>query len=214
MITALYVAAAICAALAVAADWEECRHRAFYLLKPLTTALILAAAASSPDAHAQYRLWIVAALGWSLIGDGCLMFRGARAFAAGLGSFLLAHLLFIRAFALGVPLSWPPAWTAALVLYGAALLAWLLPRTGKLKWPVAGYCLVLLAMALAAALRWQALGDRSAELALYGALLFVASDSALALRQFGGPYTGAQAVILSTYWLAIGSIAASVCAAA
>ncbi|MDI3260757.1 MAG: lysoplasmalogenase [Sinobacteraceae bacterium] len=210
MITALYVAAAISALLAIGADWEERRRRAFYLLKPLTSALILAAAAWAPDTAG--RVWIVAALALSLVGDVCLMFAGERWFAAGLGSFLVAHLLLIRAFLLGVPLAWPPAWTLALVAYGAALAAWLLPRAGKLKRPVALYCLVLLAMALAAALRFHAQGGRAAGLALAGALLFVVSDSALALRQFGGPYRGAQALILSTYWLAIGLIAASVSA--
>lgn len=209
MITALYVAAAISALLAIGADWEEQRRRAFYLLKPLTSALILAAA-WAPDTAG--RAWIVAALALSLVGDVCLMFAGERWFAAGLGSFLVAHLLLIRAFLLGVPLAWPPAWTLALVAYGAALAAWLLPRAGKLKRPVALYCLVLLAMALAAALRFHAQGGRAAGLALAGALLFVVSDSALALRQFGGPYRGAQALILSTYWLAIGLIAASVSA--
>jgi hypothetical protein len=44
--TALAVAAAVSALLAIAADWEERRHRAFFVLKPLTTALIIGVAAS------------------------------------------------------------------------------------------------------------------------------------------------------------------------
>jgi len=47
-------------------------------------------------------------------------------------------------------------------------------------------------------------------LAVAGALLFVVSDSSLALRKFAGPYRGAQALILSTYWISIGLIASSV----
>jgi alkenylglycerophosphocholine/alkenylglycerophosphoethanolamine hydrolase len=211
----LYGAAAVCAALAIAADWpgkgEQRRHKAFYLLKPLATALLLAAAWTAvPASGPAYRLWVAGALALSLAGDACLMFEGQLWFAAGLGSFLLAHLLFILAFLDGVPLGLPPAWMALVMAYGLGLTAWLLPRAGSLKAPVALYCLVLLGMALAAALRWATLGGRPPLLGLCGALLFVASDSALAIRKFGGPYRGAQALILSSYWLAIGLIAKSV----
>ena len=211
----LYGAAAVCAVLAIAADTsirgEERRYKAFYLLKPLTTALILAAAwTTSPASGPGYRLWVAGALALSLVGDACLMFEGKLWFAAGLGSFLLAHLLFIAVFLDGVHLGLPPAWTGLVVLYGLGLSAWLLPRAGALKAPVALYCLVLLGMALAAARRWDLLGGPGPLLALFGALLFVASDSgALGVRKFGGVYRGAQALILSTYWLAIGLIAKS-----
>ena len=208
---ALFGAAAVSALLAIAADWEERRHPAFYLLKPLTTALILGAALSlAPASGAAYRLTVVAALALSLLGDICLMFEGDAWFTAGLGSFLLAHVGFIVAFLKGVTLALPPAWTLLPLLYGLGLCAWLLPRAGSLRIPVALYCLVLLGMTLAAALRLQALGGRPALLAVSGALLFVVSDSSLALRKFAGPYRGAQALILSTYWVSIGLIAGSV----
>lgn len=209
--TVLAGAAVVSAILAIAAEWEERRHAAFYLLKPLTTALILAAVALlPPSAGAAYRHWVLAALVLSLVGDVCLMFKGELWFAAGLGSFLVAHLFFILAFAGGVALGWPPPWTALLVLYGLGLGAWLLPRAGALRIPVALYCLVLLGMALSAALRLERLGGDAAWLAVSGSVLFMLSDSLLAVRQFGGPYRGAQALILSSYWLAIGLIAASV----
>lgn len=209
--TVLAVAAGLSAVLAIAAEWEERRHPAFYLLKPLTTALILALVALlPPSAGAAYRQWVLAALALSLVGDICLMFKGDLWFAAGLGSFLVAHLFFILAFAGGLAPGWPPAWTALLVLYGLGLGAWLLPRAGALRVPVALYCLVLLGMALSAALRLRQAGGLAAGLAVAGSLLFMLSDSLLAIRQFGGPYRGAQALILSTYWAAIGLIAASV----
>ncbi len=212
MITAaLFAAAAISALLAIAADWEERRHRAFYLLKPLTTTLILAAALSQvPASGAEYRECVVIALALSLAGDICLMFEGDGWFTGGLGSFLLAHVGFIVAFLKGVTLALPPAWTLLPLLYGLGLCAWLLPRAGSLRIPVALYCLVLLGMTLTAALRLHQLGGRPALLAVAGALLFVVSDSSLALRKFAGSYRGAQALILSTYWISIGLIAGSV----
>jgi len=212
MITvALFAAAAVSALLAIAAEWGERRHPAFYLLKPLTTALILAATLSlAPASGAGYRQCVVVALALSLLGDICLMFEGDGWFAGGLGSFLLAHMGFIVAFLKGVSLAWPPAWTLLPLLYGLGLCAWLLPRAGALRIPVALYCLVLLGMTLAATLRLQVLDGQPALLAVAGALLFVVSDSALALRKFAGPYRGAQALILSTYWASIGLIASSV----
>src|SRR5579859_4545448 len=109
--TALFGAAALCAVLAIAADWEERRHRAFYLLKPLTTALILGAALSlEPASGADYRCYVAVALALSLIGDVCLMFEGDLWFAGGLSSFLLAHVGFILAFLKGVAMAMPPAW--------------------------------------------------------------------------------------------------------
>ncbi|MBR0347121.1 MAG: lysoplasmalogenase [Rudaea sp.] len=209
--TVLYAAAALSALLAIGADWEERRHRAYYILKPLTTLLILGAAlAQVPTAGGDYRFWIVLGLGLSLLGDICLMFEGDGWFTAGLASFLLAHLGFIVAFLQGISLGLPPAWTILVLAYAIGLCTWLLPRAGELRIPVAVYCLVLLAMVLAAAMRLQTLGKVSAKLALAGALLFVLSDSCLAIRQFGGPYRGAQLIILLSYWLAIGLIAASI----
>jgi uncharacterized membrane protein YhhN len=211
MTSAFFGAAALSAVLAIAADWEERRHRAFYILKPLTTALILGAALSlAPASGPGYRQLVAAALVLSMLGDICLMFEGNAWFTAGLGSFLLAHVGFILAFLKGVTPAMPPAWTVLPVAYGLGLSAWLLPRAGSLKPAVAVYCLVLLGMALTAALRLRSLGGGPAALAVAGSLLFVVSDSALAVRKFGGAYRGAQALILSTYWAAIGLIAASV----
>ena len=57
--------------------------------------------------------------------------------------------------------------------------------------------------------RWLATGEAGSALALAGALLFVASDSALALNRFKGEFKGAQAVVLGTYFAAQWLIALS-----
>jgi alkenylglycerophosphocholine/alkenylglycerophosphoethanolamine hydrolase len=210
----LTIAAAASGALAIAADWEERRHRAFFVLKPLTTLLIIALAASL-SARGPYAQAVLVALTLSLCGDVFLMFGdGARAsdraFIAGLVSFLLAHLAFVFAFAQDLRAPALPGWLAAVVFYAVALLFVLLPRAGKLKLPVLLYCLVLAAMVFAAAARHASLHDAEALCAVLGALLFLASDSLLAVRRFVRRYRGAQALILSTYWSAIGLIAWSV----
>ena len=215
MITiALTVAAAASGALAIAADWEERRHRAFFVLKPLTTLLIIAVAASL-SLDGPYAQAVLVALALSLCGDVFLMFGdGARtsdrAFIAGLVSFLLAHVAFVYAFAQDLRAPALPGWLAAVVFYALALLFVLLPRAGKLKLPVLVYCLVLAAMVFAAAARHASLHEADTLRAVLGALLFLASDSLLAVRRFVRRYRGAQALILSTYWSAIALIAWSV----
>lgn len=208
MLIALSGAAAVSALLAIGADRDGRRHRGFYLLKPLTTVLIAGIAASG--AASAYQQWILVALLLSLAGDVCLMFAGPRAFLASLASFLIAHLAFTTAFLQGVGAVPLPGWLAVVPLGAAALLWWVLPRAGRLKLPVLIYAMVIGAMVFAAAAREQALGDTSSTLALAGALLFMLSDACLAVRRFVHPYRHAQAIILSTYWVAIGLIAWSV----
>jgi len=213
MITTLIGAAAISAAGAIAAEWrgQEHRHRSFYLLKPLTTLLILALAALT-KAHtpAEYRLWVMLALLFCAVGDICLMFKGERWFLAGLLNFLIGHALFIAAFVQGLTQFSLPWWSLMWAAFALPVAFVVLPRTATLKIPVLVYMSVIGAMVLAAFARHSALADRSALLALAGATLFMLSDSSLAIRQFIGPYAYAQPLILSTYWLAIGLIAFSV----
>jgi uncharacterized membrane protein YhhN len=65
-------------------------------------------------------------------------------------------------------------------------------------------------MVFAAAARHESIGDDASLRALLGALLFMVSDSLLGWRRFGRRFRYAQALILSTYWGAIGLIAWSV----
>lgn len=213
MFNLLCLAAAVCALAAIAADWEERRHPSFYLLKPLTTLLITGIALlGAPD---DYRTLVVVALLLSCAGDICLMFKGDSWFIGGLGSFLVAHLVFVAAYVVRMPevdgvrtfnLPW---WSAVYAVYGLGFFGWLLPKTGKLMLPVIVYGIALMSMAVVASALWVQRQDSAALLALVGASVFVISDSSLAVRQFSGSYRGAQALILSTYWLAVGLIAAS-----
>lgn len=209
----------LCAAVpsALLAIWCEeraaGRHRAFYLLKPLTTLLILGAAASAEGADAAYRNGVCLALVLSLCGDIALMREGNAAFMAGLGSFLLAHGLFVWVFLADGVLA-PPVWCGLVLVGAVTFLVWLLPKTGPLRLPVVVYAAALVAMSLVAAGRAELRQDGSGLLAMLGALVFLVSDGALAIRQFSGPYLRAQLLILLTYWGAIGLLAASVAGSA
>lgn len=184
------------------------RGAAFYVLKPLTTLLILALVWTEPSPLTPfYRLLIAAGLVFSLIGDVLLMLPRER-FVGGLVAFLVAHLLYIRAFTLDeLRVTW---WIVLpLAAYAVVLLRILLPHVERrLKAPVVVYALVLLAMAWAAAERCAA-GWHGGGLAAAGAALFVASDSALAINRFARQFRGADVAVLGTYYAAQTLIALS-----
>ena len=207
----LTAAIAVYALLAIRADQRGSR-RSFYIFKPFTTILILALALTIPHAAGGgYRALVAAGLLFSLAGDVFLMLPRDR-FVAGLASFLVAHLLYIAAFAPRPPTLAAPLALGGLLLYGAVLLRALWPHLGRLRAPVAVYAAALLGMAWQAVERWMAGGGTPALLAVAGAALFVASDSTLAWGRFVRRHAWGQAVVLATYYAAQWLIAMSVSA--
>ena len=196
----------VAAALEIAAETRG-RRRAVYALKPLTTSLILLLAALSAPVSAVYQQAVVAGLVCSLAGDVFLMLPSDR-FLAGLASFLLAHLCYIVAFA-SAGAAWPAVPGLALGACGAWLLWRLWPALGGLRLPVAVYAAALLLMAWLAAGRAQA-GIPGGGLAAAGAVLFVLSDSLLALGRFSTRRPFPPALVLGTYFAAQWLLAASV----
>jgi uncharacterized membrane protein YhhN len=192
--------------------------RAVYLFKPLTIALIILIAAGAKNPVSDfYRYAIMAGLVFSLAGDIFLMLPRDR-FIPGLVSFLLAHLCYIAAFALeggaAAAASASASWRSLLqavpfLLYGAVMLRVLLPGMGRMKAPVIVYMLVIMLMAWQALSRWAGTGQQGSGLAFSGALLFVVSDSLLALNRFRKPYASAQLFVMSTYFTAQWLIALS-----
>jgi uncharacterized membrane protein YhhN len=186
------------------------RRRLVYVFKPLTTALIiLLALALTPTTPAPYKQLILLGLLFSLAGDVFLMLPNDR-FVPGLVSFLVAHLFYIAAFTRGEGVN--VTWWALLVylLYGGLMLAVLWPHLGAMRVPVLAYMAVILVMGWQALERQLALGTPAALLAAAGALLFVVSDSVLALDRFRGRFAAARLLVLSTYFAAQWLIAWSV----
>ncbi|MFN8514987.1 MAG: lysoplasmalogenase [Thermomicrobiales bacterium] len=201
---------AVAAFLTIRAEYRG-PHWLVYACKPLSTALILALALATGGDDRAYSTLIAAGLVCSLAGDIFLMLPQDR-FIPGLVSFLLAHLAYIAAFirAADRPLSGTSVLPLIpLLAYGLAVLAVLRPHLGPLLVPVLAYMLVILAMAWRAieyAREYPALGSLAAA---FGALLFVISDSALALNRFARPFRAAQALVLGTYFVAQWLIALS-----
>jgi alkenylglycerophosphocholine hydrolase len=205
MVPILLGVLALSAALCIAADHGR-RRPAFYLLKPLTTVLVIALAVSAGGLAGYFPRAVVLALVLCLAGDVLLMSPSRRAFGAGVGSFLLAHGFLIQGAVQSMVGSPPPV--AVLVLLPLALFA---------AWSVAGhgragliaYAVMLLLMAVVLSLRGLRLDTGSAWMAAAGAWLFALSDAALAWRKFRRDFAGAQALVLSTYWAGLALIALS-----
>lgn len=203
---ALNAAIAFCGGLTLIAGHRK--WRAFFVLKPATTVLILAVPWLAAGTHSEFYRWAVTVgLTFSLAGDVFLMWPQHH-FVKGLVCFLVAHVCYAVAF-------WSPGvWPASLgravpfAVVASILCAILAPGLGPLKGPVAVYAAALSVMAWQAAERACA-GAAGGSLACPGALLFLLSDSVLALDRFRWPFRWAEAVVLATYYAAQWLIATS-----
>jgi uncharacterized membrane protein YhhN len=196
---ALLSAAALgCAWLCIRAH-ERADLPRIFLFKPATMLCVIALAAR-PGAG-PYAAAVLVGLLFSLAGDVWLMLPRDR-FAAGLACFLVAHLCYVAAFAGPEGLRGGVLGLAPFAALAVAMLAWLLPAVpgAWLRAAVAVYVAAICAMGWQAAERAAVLRDAPALLALAGALLFIASDAALACDRFRRPFAAAHAVILATYF--------------
>jgi uncharacterized membrane protein YhhN len=174
---------------------------------PHPLAVVLKALSVSPLAAIAFRLlrgrerWLLGgALAASTLGDVLLKLQGL--FLPGLGAFLCAHLCYATLFAR----DWPGrarltvrqrALLGLLVIYSAALAAWLCPGLGGLAVPVLFYIAALTAMAAAA------IGaDTRYPPVAWGALLFVLSDSLIGVARFRGPVPLGEYIVWGTYYVA------------
>lgn len=210
MVVAILSAMAVVSAGLAAGSEAKGRRKAFYVLKPLTTGLIiLIALLAKTPVPAAYKGFILAGLLFSLAGDVFLMFP-EKWFQAGLISFLAAQALYIAAFrpehggGLSAPVLLP------FMLYGLLFFRMLAPGLGKLKLPVLVYTAAITAMAWLAACRYVFLGGTKPLLAFIGAVLFLISDSVLAYDRFSKKLGPARLIILGTYFPAQLLIALSV----
>jgi uncharacterized membrane protein YhhN len=179
-----------------------------YIFKPLTMVFILLIAFLGQAASPFYKYMIITGLLFSLAGDIFLMLPTDR-FVAGLVAFLLAHLFYSAAFVseISVLIWWP---LIPFVIYGIVIYLILASSLGKLKVPVLIYVAVILIMAWLAWERWSQTGHIGALLASFGAVLFIISDTILAIDRFRGTFKLARASNLITYFAAQLLIARSI----
>ena len=183
----------------------------YIVFRPLTMAVLISLVVEAGKSAAPaYRLAVGAGLVASLIGDFFMMPRRKR-FAAGLAAFLAAQACYAFAFLSGIRFRFAPVPALAVLAYGGLLFAILYPRLKRMRIPVFVYILAISAMALAALERYIQAGGPAALAACAGAILFLCSDTVLAVDRFVTPFRAAQGLILSTYFAAQALIALSVC---
>lgn len=179
-----------------------------YLSKPLIIPFLAAYFfIETGNISSNLQKWILLALFFSWGGDILLMFQGQRDifFLLGLSFFLLAHIFYIIFFykvrlAEKVKRS---IWLLLIVIiYYAALVTWLSPYLYDMKWPVRIYGVVISIMFMLAVHMLFINNKNAGKWMMIGALLFVISDSVLAVNKFYQGFEAAGIVIMLTYGLA------------
>ncbi len=152
---------------------------------------------------------VLLALSFSWLGDILLLFQAAQPilFMLGLIAFLMAHIFYILAYRQHQYNHTTEAlkgiqklrFSFPIILAGTGLMVVLCPVLGSLRIPVIIYALVMMVMALHALFRYGATTTISFWMVLIGALLFMISDSILALNKFLQPVAYGGFWIMLTY---------------
>ncbi|HLP96419.1 MAG TPA: lysoplasmalogenase [Saprospiraceae bacterium] len=172
------------------------------LLMPLLAGWFLA---ETPGRSGFIRTVVLLALLFSTLGDILLMFEGGLFFLTGLGAFLLAHLCYIGAFTHISSLNKgflakQPLISLPFLAYPLFLL-WFLWNgiSSGMTIPVCLYAGVITIMALSVVNLKDKLGAGHFTAMIAGALLFVLSDSLIAVSKFGQTFAGVRPAIMLTY---------------
>lgn len=179
-----------------------------FIFKPLIIPVVIGYFDSQiNDITKGYNKWIVAALIFSWIGDVLLMFQDKKDifFLLGLSSFLLAHVFYIIYFhqvRVKEKVKSNPWLLVIVVIYYAALISFLSPYLGDMKLPVRIYGIVISFMFMLALHMLFIKNKQAGKWMMIGALLFVLSDSLLALNKFYQSFEFASVMIILTYALA------------
>ena len=201
-LVALAALAAVADLICTVAGWEAARA----ITKPLPALLLAIGVWRVPRAPR----FLAVGLLFAAAGDELLLHYADLTFMLGMCAFAAMHLCYIAAFArlgsgagLVRRLPWLLLPFAALVVGTNVLLG---PQAGSFALPVAVYSALLGAMAVCALDAAGRINVRAARLLAGGALMFMASDTALAFAKFwpGFPLTGttAEIAIVGAYFIA------------
>lgn len=147
----------------------------------------------------RLNILMLAGLLFSWAGDIVLQFS----FVPGLAFFLMAHVMYLSAFFLtpGGNIIFTSRFylLIPILLFGAVLVYYLYGDLGDMRLPVMIYAIVILTMLTGAINRLLKVNRISYSLVLAGAILFVLSDSAIAVNKFSWDFNYSGVVIMSTY---------------
>ena len=179
-----------------------------FVFKPLIVIWLLAwFVMQTATIRSPLKKWIILALLFSWIGDVFLLFQDDNSlfFLLGLSSFLLAHLFYILFFHfVRIKEKVTGRWFLLMIVVGycVAIISILSPYLGDLVWPVRIYAAVISCMLMLAMHMLFIKNKTAGKWMMFGALLFVISDSVLAINKFYQPFEEAGIIIMLTYGLA------------
>lgn len=189
----------------VCSNVDSLEHLRFFTKPLILISLIIFYYRSSSEVTKWLRSFTILALIFSLIGDVFLMFTHIHPnfFFSGLLAFLIAHIMYILVFRKQKHNDKPSiGFLIALVAYGALIFYLLQDGLNDMIIPVTIYMLVILTMAFSASRRKGEVSVISSSLVLIGAVLFIISDSLIAINKFYQAVPLADILIMSTYALA------------
>lgn len=149
--------------------------------------------------------WYVIALEFSFFGDVLLLFSGELFFMGGLVSFLMAHFLFIKIvisrikevnFLKGLFSAIP-----FLAVFGLLIFIFK-DSLNEMLWPVIIYGLTIATFGAVSFFDFLNTKSKKSFLMLFGAIVFMLSDSLLAINKFYNPAHIFEVFVMITYVLA------------
>jgi uncharacterized membrane protein YhhN len=200
----LFLVAAIVHLYAFASMMYQAEMITKYLMMPM---LILHVIVNSRKKLSDVFLLLIALL-FCWFGDIILMYTADNDnyFLFGLAAFLIAHLFYIFTFRkfryADQKTNFKIGYAIPVLIYSGGLMAYLIPHLGDMLIPVIAYAIVISIMVVVALMRMVKTTSYSFSFVLYGAILFVISDSIIAVNKFTSPITNAGLFIMVTYIMA------------
>lgn len=184
-------------------------HYVQYISKPLITLSLFGLLLFQTGLRGRFSKRIGFGLLFGLAGDVFLLFdKNEVFFICGLVAFLIGHLLYASAFYLDYKLNKTVyqkytenavmAYSFFVVIFVVGMWTYL----GNMKFPVIVYALVISLMGVMAVNRYGRVNSLSFKLTFYGSILFVISDTVLAINRFVHDFNFSGVIVIVTYMAA------------
>jgi len=149
--------------------------------------------------------WYVLGMFFCFIGDVLLMFKGANFFMYGLAAFLLGHIVYIKITASFLPKDLTVKMITSafpFVVFFGVLMYLIYPNLNEMLIPVVVYGVTISTFGSVAFLNYRSEKSTENGWLFIGAILFILSDSLIALNKFYEPNELYGVTIMITYILA------------
>ncbi len=192
----------------IRAKYKKLRNQ-LLIFKPVTLILIIIIAVIFPAIELNYKILIISGLLFSLLGDIFLIYPEQH-FKKGLLAFLAGHFCYIFAFSVSGGFHFTLWIFLPIVIVGILYLRIILPYSAEMKIPIIIYVMIIMVMGWMAIERLNSAPTLGTILAATGAILFMISDTVLALNKFKKSFFSAELIILTTYYTAQWLLAVSI----